>query len=90
MPYTCFGWRVGLFYTSPSCLQRFLLPLTVSHCFLLVMALTILVSAGQESYRLSTAGILGSFVDVDEELDDQCFGISARLQTATTTHHSGC
>lgn len=78
------------FYTSPSCLQRFLLPLIVSHCFLLVMVLMILVSAGQGSCRMSTAGILGSVGNTDVEMDDQGFGISARLQTVTMTRHGGC
>lgn len=79
------------FYTPPSCLQRCLLPLIVSHCFLLVLTvLMILVSASQGSCRMSTADILGSVGNRDVEMDDQGFGISARLQTVTMTRHGGC
>lgn len=54
------------------------------------MVLMILVSAGQGSCRMSTADILGSVGNTDVEMDDQGFGISARLQTVTMTRHGGC
>lgn len=59
------------YYTSPSCLQRLLLAVAVSHCFILVIPLAILVSAGQKFYKMSTADMLGSTVNVVVERQDQ-------------------
>lgn len=80
----------ALYYTLPLCLQRLLLAVTVSYHFLLVMSWMILVSAGRGFCRMSTAGILGSFVNVDVQMDEQHSGIFARLQTASVAYDCGC
>ena len=43
----------------------------VSHRFLLVISLAILVSAGQKLHTMSTADTLGSAVNVDVEREGQ-------------------
>lgn len=39
---------------------------------------------------MSTASILGSFVNVDVQMDEQHSGIFARLQAASVAYDCGC